>query len=128
MPLFDTAKAVTREPHPLAGHMLRLHTKSDGSPGDLFFPEGWFDEIVGKPWGQSPEMPCCQDYAFRAAYKKLPIDDDVLLGYLFKDCPRGEPHLRHASEIENLEVIDGCYIEPNTPTQNRLSTRNILIN
>lgn len=59
----------------------------------------WYDRVTGRAWSQSGEQdPRTHRFAFRAAYDRLPLDEDVVLasfgtgeGILLHDSELGEP-------------------------------------
>jgi hypothetical protein len=64
-------------------------------PGAEYRIEDLWIKITGTSWGESQGNPAALQYAMRAAFNDLPLDDDVLYGKI-----AGIGHLVHVSEIE----------------------------
>lgn len=81
-------------PHPHAGRRV---TVASGSFAGMT-PEvvDWYDRATGRPWSQSGvEDFRTHRFSFRAAYERLPLDEEVVLVLL----EGGGSALLHASEL-----------------------------
>lgn len=80
--------------HPDAGKLVRLENK------EVFKIIDWWINFCGRSWMNNASNAVCINYAIRASLKKLPIDDNVVFGYV------GHlGHLVHQSELEKMEVL-----------------------
>ncbi|MGH7792055.1 MAG: hypothetical protein ACREOB_07030 [Thermodesulfobacteriota bacterium] len=59
--------------------------------------EEWWDKLTGGSWHFAKGNPAAVQYAVRAAFNNLPLDDEVLYGKIDR-----LGHLVHISEIEEL--------------------------
>lgn len=90
--------------HPLAGKTVKIATwvadpaQKQVVPGAEYRIEDWWDRIAGVGWGEAPGNPACLHYSMRAAFNKIPVDDEVLYGKI-----GAFGHLVHVSEIEYQE-------------------------
>lgn len=56
----------------------------------------WYDRVTGRAWSESGvEDARTHRFAFRAAYERLPLDQEVVLVHFH----RGEGALLHATEL-----------------------------
>lgn len=63
-------------------------------PGNVYRIEGYWDVITGGSWMDAHGNPAALQYAMRAGFASLPIDNNVVYG---KIGPFG--HLVHVSEL-----------------------------
>lgn len=70
--------AIHQEPHDLVGKTIRI--KSGPFATYDFRIEDWWDRIAGRSWKVCDGNPACLDYAIRAGFERLPIDDEVVYG------------------------------------------------
>lgn len=64
--------------HPLAGKTVII--RSGEFAGEEYRIEDWWDRVAGRSWQVCDGNPACLDYAMRAAFEKLPIDNEVIYG------------------------------------------------
>ncbi|SOR29811.1 protein of unknown function [Methylorubrum extorquens] len=80
--------------HPHAGR--RVTVASGFFAGTTPKVVDWYDRVTGRPWSASGvEDARTHRFAFRAAYERLPLDQEVVLVYFH----RGEGALLHATEL-----------------------------
>lgn len=65
--------------------------------GTEYQVEGYWDDITGGSWMHANGNPACLNYAIRAGFAGLPIDNDVLYGKI-----GALGFLVHISEIERV--------------------------
>lgn len=81
-------------PHHCAGK--RIIVASGFFAGSTPQVVDWYDRVTGRPWSASGvEDPRTHRFAFRAAYERLPLDQEVVLVRF----PHGEGALLHATEL-----------------------------
>ncbi|KQQ31527.1 hypothetical protein ASF53_02170 [Methylobacterium sp. Leaf123] len=81
-------------PHPHAGQ--RVTVASGFYAGTTREVVDWYDRVTGRPWSENGvEDARTHRFAFRAAYDRLPLDQEVVLVHFH----RGEGALLHATEL-----------------------------
>lgn len=86
--------------HPLAGQTVILNTTAvDPVRGIVtenaeYRIEDYWDRVSGQSWKYSSGNIAAMQYALRAAYANLPMDDEVVYGKI-----DGFGHLVHVSEL-----------------------------
>ena len=81
-------------PHPQAG--CRVIVASGFFAGSTPEIVDWYDRVTGRPWSESGvEDARTHRFAFRAAYERLPLDQEVVLCRFH----RGTDALLHATEL-----------------------------
>lgn len=81
-------------PHPHAGR--RVTVASGFFTGSTPQVVDWYDRVTGQAWTESGvEDARTHRFAYRAAYERLPLDEEVVLVHFH--C--GEGVLLHASEL-----------------------------
>ncbi|MCK2242178.1 MULTISPECIES: hypothetical protein [unclassified Crossiella] len=80
-----TAQAVVRAVVGTDPHRLTVHV------------EDWADRVLGRSWMAAAGNPPALNYSLRAAWARLPVDDDVL--YVHAATRTGPALLIHVSEL-----------------------------
>ncbi|SCZ14064.1 hypothetical protein SAMN02799641_05730 [Rhodococcus erythropolis] len=80
------------EPHPLAGQTVEIK-QIDGETLEYRL-EDWWDRVYGSSWMFADGNPAALNYAMRAGFAGLPVDNEVVYG---KAGAFGQ--LIHVSEI-----------------------------
>lgn len=65
--------------------------------GNAFIIEDWWDRVYGTSWMKSNGNPAALDYAMRAGFESLPIDDECYYGKI-----GGFGHIIHKTQLEGL--------------------------
>ncbi|TFZ59346.1 hypothetical protein E4V01_07820 [Methylorubrum sp. Q1] len=80
--------------HPHAGR--RVTVASGSFAGTTPEVVDWYDRVTGRPWSESGvEDARTHRFAFRAAYDRLPLDQEVVLVHFHN----GDRVLLHATEL-----------------------------
>lgn len=78
-----------------AGRKVKVSTGS--LAGNAFIIEDWWDRVYGTSWMKSNGNPAALDYAMRAGFESLPIDDECYYGKI-----GGFGHIIHKTQLEGL--------------------------
>jgi hypothetical protein len=78
--------AAHRTPHPLAGKTVRIDLKTEPHQllvdGCEFEVEDWWENVGGGSWMIAQGNRACLNYAVRAGFSDLPVDDEVVYGHV----------------------------------------------
>ena len=96
------AIANVKEKHPLAGKTVKLKCKPN-PVCDLsevqFIVEDWQSSVFGKSWMFCDGNPAALNYAIRAAFAGLPVDNNVVYGH---DANTRLGYIIHVSELGDV--------------------------
>ena len=85
---------IHQQPHPLAGKTVRIKDDAPDFAGMQYHIEDYWDRISEKSWMFSDGNMACMDYAMRAGFNNLPIDNEVVYGKI-----NGLGKLIHVSQL-----------------------------
>lgn len=94
----STRRGQTAASYPRAGQTVKVHPKypvGDLIDGADYHVEDYWHVITGKSWQIADRNPAAIQYAVRAGFSDLPLDDEVVYGKI-----GALGYLVHVSEIE----------------------------
>lgn len=93
----NNVDAAHTQPHPLAGKVVHATIRRiDGDATTQLRVEDWWDRISGRSWLTADGNPAAMQYAFRAGFAGITLDDEVVYCHYLNT---GIGQLVHDSEI-----------------------------